>query len=280
MQRLGGVATTAEACGFSSLWAPDHIGMPQVIDSTYPNADDGAFPVSAEAGWLDPVVALASAGQATTTIRLGFGVMVLPLWEPVRVAKQIASLDVLSAGRISVGIGRGWLREEFDLLDRSFANRGAQAEDGVASLRRIWRDGGLWDPSSGRFMSILPRPFGDIEVLWGGKGPLTLKRVASMGDGWMPSGLSLEEVGEGVDRLRALQEEGEDRPARLRVVHKTPVDGVDASYLEEACRLGIDEVVVDVAWEDVPSEQHEDIVRRLAGALLDDERATDEEPRG
>src|SRR5215218_598247 len=108
--------------------------------SEYPYADDGRIAVPAEADWLDPLIGLSFVAAATTSIGIATGVLLLPEHNPVVVAKQAASLDVLSCGRLTLGIGVGWSREEFDALGVPFAGRARRAAEYVAAMRALWRD--------------------------------------------------------------------------------------------------------------------------------------------
>src|SRR5262249_29897742 len=120
-------AVRAEELGYESLWRGDHVLLPETISSAYPHAPDGRPPIDPDAPILDPLAVLAYVARATTTIRLATGILVLPLRHPVELARTVQTLDVLSGGRITLGVGVGWLREEFDLLGRDFDRRGAAA---------------------------------------------------------------------------------------------------------------------------------------------------------
>ncbi len=134
------VAGAAERSGFATLWAGEHVVMVDESDSPYPYSDDGTIAVPADADWIDPMIGLAFAASATSTIGLATGVLLLPEHNPVIVAKQAASLDKLSGGRFSIGIGIGWSREEFEALGIPFERRAARTADYVAAMRTIWRD--------------------------------------------------------------------------------------------------------------------------------------------
>ncbi len=154
---IDAVASAAEAAGFRTLWAGEHVVMVDRGASRYPYAADGQIAVPADADWLDPIIALSFAAAATRSIRLATGVLLLPEHNPVMLAKQAASLDVLSGGRFALGIGVGWSREEFAALGIPFERRGARADEYLASMRTVWRE----DPASfgGEFVS-----FADIRV--------------------------------------------------------------------------------------------------------------------
>ena len=137
---IDAVAGAAEAGGFATLWCGEHVVMVDRASSRYPYAADGRIAVPADADWLDPLIGLSFAAAATRTIGIATGVLLVPEHNPVLLAKQAASLDALSGGRLTLGVGVGWSREEFEALGVPFARRGARAAEYVAAMRRIWSD--------------------------------------------------------------------------------------------------------------------------------------------
>ena len=120
---IDAVAAAADDAGFATLWSGEHVVMVDESASRYPYSDDGRIAVPAEADWIDPLIGLSFAAAATSTIRIATGVLLLPEHNPVLVAKQAATLDTLSGGRLTLGIGVGWSREEFDALGIPFERR-------------------------------------------------------------------------------------------------------------------------------------------------------------
>ena len=233
---IDAVAAGAEAAGFATLWAGEHVVMVDDPVSRYPYADDGRIAVPAQADWLDPLVALSFAAAATRTIRVATGVLLLPEHNPVVVAKQAASLDVLSGGRLTLGVGVGWSREEFDALGVPFSRRGARTAEYVAAMRTLWRDEvATFDGEFARFAAIRvnPKPVrGRIPVVLGGNSDAALRRAAAWGDGWYGFNLaSVDAVRERVGMLHTLTREA----------------GRDPSTLEAAVAL------TEVAPEDIPA---------------------------
>lgn len=183
------VATAAEAHGFARLWCGEHVVLVDVPASRYPYSPNGRIAVPADADWLDPLLALTFAAAVTSRIELATGVLLLPEHHPVLVAKQAATLDVLSAGRFSLGVGVGWSAEEFAALGVPFAQRGRRAEEYLAAMRVLWAE----DPASfagefTRFASIRvnPKPLrgGNLPVVFGGNSNAALRRAATLADGW------------------------------------------------------------------------------------------------
>jgi probable F420-dependent oxidoreductase len=186
---IDAVAVAAEAAGFSTLWAGEHVVMVDHSESRYPYAPDGRIGVPADADWLDPMIALSFAAAATRTIRLATGVLLLPEHNPVMLAKQAASLDCLSGGRLALGIGVGWSREEFVALGIPFERRGMRTDEYLTVMRTLWRD----DPAAyaGEFVSfadirVNPKPVRDgrIPIIVGGNSEAALRRVVEKPDGW------------------------------------------------------------------------------------------------
>src|SRR3954470_3992848 len=138
------IARTLEAAGFDSLWCSDHVVMPETIASHYPFAADGKATWATDQPWLHALVALAMAAAVTERVRLGTAVLVLPLREPLVFAKQAATIAAISGGRLELGVGAGWLEEEFDALNVPYAGRGGRMVEWMALARSAWS--GRMDP--------------------------------------------------------------------------------------------------------------------------------------
>jgi len=245
---IDAVAVAAESAGFSTLWAGEHVVMVDESASRYPYSDDGRIAVEATADWLDPMIALSFAAAATTTIELGTGVLLLPEHNPVVIAKQAASLDVLSGGRLNLGVGIGWSREEFEALGVPFEQRAARTVEYVEAMRTLWRD----DVASfhGKFVAfdgirVNPKPARApyVPVVFGGNSPAALRRAALCGDGWYGFNLAdVEEAAHCVASIRAhCRTGGRDRgDLRLSVALREP-HADDARRLADA---GVDELVL------------------------------------
>lgn len=264
---IDAVASTADDRGFATLWVGEHVVMVDRPASRYPYSDDGLIAVPAQADWLDPMIALSFAAAASSRIRLATGVLLLPEHNPVVVAKQAASLDRLSGGRLALGVGIGWSREEFAALSVPFARRGARTAEYVAAMRALWRDDvASFDGEFVRFDSIRvnPKPVRGrrIPIVVGGNSDSAMRRVAAWGDGWY--GFNLDGLSAVRDRVAELDrlcaEAGRDRGRlRLSVALLDPRVG-DLGALAE---LGVDELVLVAAPPDAP-EAAADWVRALA----------------
>ena len=244
---VAAVAQSADAAGFSTLWSGEHIVMVDRPDSPYPYASDGRIAVPTDADWLDPFVTLSFAAAVTSRIRLGTGILLLPEHNPLVVAKQAASLDVLSRGRFTMGVGIGWSSEEFAALGVPFHGRARRTQEYVDVMRTLWS--GSHASYRGEFVQFdevrsYPKPHlgTSIPVVLGGNSDAALARVAAYGDGWYGFNLSLSEIEERMAVLSLLCREHERDIAALHTAVSTR-DGTpqDLAPLE---RLGIDELVV------------------------------------
>lgn len=244
---IDAVAATAERSGFATLWVGEHVVMVDESDSHYPYSDDGRIAISADADWLDPMITLSFAAAATNRIELATGVLLLPEHNPVITAKQAASLDRMTGGRLSLGVGVGWSKEEYEALGIPFEGRGRRLTEYVAAMRTLWRDDVA--SFSGEFVSfdrvrINPKPHGrSIPIVLGGNSDTALRRVAEWGDGWYGFNLAdVEEAAYRASKLRSLcREVGRDpTDVRLAVSLQDPVPS-DATRLADA---GIDELVL------------------------------------
>jgi len=181
-------AREMERLGYDSLWASDHIVIPHTVHSRYPYSDTGRFPLPPDAAFLEPLAALALVAAVTERARLGTTVLVLPHRHPVLAAKTLATLDHLSGGRVILGAGVGWMREEIELLGAPFDQRGAWSDEAIRIMRACWRD----ERTSfhGRFFDFdaigcFPKPMrGDIPIWMGGESKPALRRIVSLADGW------------------------------------------------------------------------------------------------
>jgi probable F420-dependent oxidoreductase len=237
-EALEAIVERGEALGFHSVMIADHLVFPTAIASKYPYTVSGVFPGGGDA--LDQLTLVGFVAARTRRLRLVTSVMILPYRNPVLTAKMLATLDVLSRGRLTVGVGVGWLREEFEALGApDFDRRGAVSDEYLQIFKALWTQ----NPASfrGQFyrfesLRCLPQPLQKPHPpIWiGGHSAPALRRVARHGDGWHPVGanpavpLRLSELRALLDQLLRLTEaEGRD-PARLTISFKAPVYDVSA----------------------------------------------------
>ena len=244
------MARAAEAAGFESLWTVEHTVVPDGYRSEYPYDRSGRMPGSDDAPIPDPLVWLAFLAAATSTIRLGTGILIQPQRNPVVLAKEVATLDHLSGGRMELGVGVGWLEEEFDAIGVPFAERAARTDDGIAAMRALWgEDRATYDGEFTSFARCICRPQpvrGAVPVHVGGHSEAAARRAGRLGDGFFPARGSRRRLAElfGVVRETAAAA-GRDPSAIELTSGGNGVLGPGA--LDEAAalaELGVDRVVV------------------------------------
>jgi len=185
------LATTAERVGIESIWAVEHVVIPVGYQSTYPYDPSGKIPAPEQMPLPDPLISLTYAAAVTKTLRLGTGILILPQRHPIYVAKEVATLDVLSHGRVILGIGVGWLAEEFQALGIPFEERAARTAESVRAMRSLWKD--QPQPFTGKFyrwapLESHPKPVQKpgVPIVVGGHTELAARRAARYGDGFFP----------------------------------------------------------------------------------------------
>lgn len=184
---LAAAARQAEEVGLDSIWVSDHIAFPTTQDSKYPYSSDGEFPVPMDAPWIEAVTAVAFVAALTSRVSIGTSVLVLPLRQTIVAAKQFGSLGVLAPGRIILGVGAGWMREEFDVVQADFGSRGAFLDEQIDSLRELWtQPGAAFEGEHVRFESVWmePRPDPPPAIWVGGTSGAALRRAGRAGDAW------------------------------------------------------------------------------------------------
>ena len=206
-EEVVGLARLAEDSGFESVWTFEHVVVPLEYESKYPYDASGKMGATPETPLFDPLIALTAAATGTKTIRLGTGVNILPQSNPLFLAKQAASLDALSGGRLLLGLGIGWLREEFDAMGVPFERRGARFDDYVAAMRKVWSGEVVEHESDfiewSGFKSY-PLPVQDpLPIIIGGSKGKVYERIARHGNGWYVPGTGVEQV---ADLLAPLKE--------------------------------------------------------------------------
>jgi probable F420-dependent oxidoreductase len=249
-ERLAGVARLAESLGYHSIFVADHVVVPRTLHSKYPYSRDGGFPYDPDLDWLDPMVALGYLAACTRTIRIGTSITVLPMRHPIVAAKQIATADHLSGGRVIFGVGVGWMAEEFALLGEPFHERGRRMDEALRLVKTLWTEK---SPTfAGQYFrvsdcALTPKPVQKPHVpLWiGGDSPAALRRAARLGDGWHSAGTSLAEL---PGKLARLGEElaAAGRRRRDLVVSAFPTERLTLDVVTQFASHGVDHLMVPV----------------------------------
>jgi probable F420-dependent oxidoreductase len=262
---VGEVAIAAEELGFESLWVGEH---PVLID---PHAPPSPLPARSE--MLDPIPVLAYAAACTERIRLGTGILILPLRNPVTLAKELASIDVLSRGRLMVGIGVGYVPGEYEAMGVDFTTRGRQANEYIDALRALWGDE---QPSfHGEFASFdgiqcrpqpVQRPGPPIHA--SGMSTAARRRAVARAEGWYGFFLDVQRTREALDELARLHDEVE-RPAELGSLEITitpPPGPIDVDTVRQFEELGVHRLVLMREFLDMADGP----VTATRAAVLDD----------
>jgi probable F420-dependent oxidoreductase len=201
-----GFARRMEQLGYASLWASDHVVLPWTIRSKYPYSPTGEFPLPPATDFLEPLTTLALVAGATERVKLGTTVLVLPHRHPVLAAKMLATLDHLTGGRVIVGAGVGWMKEEIELFGVPHERRGRWSDEALRIMRACWRDERV--SHAGDFfrfdaLGVAPKPARRTIPVWiGGHTEPALRRVAELGDGWHAAFPSPGELAASLARLR------------------------------------------------------------------------------
>ncbi|MBB4686512.1 TIGR03619 family F420-dependent LLM class oxidoreductase [Amycolatopsis jiangsuensis] len=259
---IAGFAASAEALGYASLWVGDRLLAPVAPSDRYPGGGTAERPYPPEfARFVDPFVALTVAASATKTVRLGSSTLSGPLYSPVLLARTATSLDRLSGGRLDLGLGLSWLRDEYTAAGVPWRGRGARLDELIEVLRTIWtadpagHHSGRWEIPDSRF-DLRPMQRPHPPVLVGGMSDAALRRVGRLADGWLPTRLPADVLG----RMWAVVTESAERagrdPGRLRrVLRLNPVPGSAcasvadvATQLKEAVAEGYREALVDLHY--------------------------------
>jgi probable F420-dependent oxidoreductase len=273
-EAIAAFATKAEALGFDSVWMTDHIALPVDVQTRYPYRSDGKFFWPPETPYLDTILTLAWAAAATERINVGTSVLIASWHHPVNTAKALATLDVLNGGRTIVGIGTGWMREQFEILGAPFETRGARTTEYIALLKHLWTED-LIDFQGEHFQfggfKFYPKPVRkpSIPIWCGGKSEGVLRRVAAVGDGWHPLYITPEELEEKLVRLEGyLAEHG--RTMDEITLSARPVDQatLDAETIERYAGLGVKLLIADTSFDHDSMDGVIDEVERLAEQLM------------
>ncbi len=243
------ICRCAQAVGFESVWGGEHVVLPDAIASKYPYTPDGKIPADADTPIPDPLIWLAFAAAAAPKLRLGTCILIVPQRNPLVLAKELATLDQLSGGRVELGLGIGWLREEFVALGVEWERRGARNDEYVAAMRALWA--GPHAEFHGEFVDFepvtcSPRPVnGSIPVLVGGDTDAAISRAVRIADGYFPGEGDAERLATLIGRLRASAERAGRDPDSIEInaifgaQMADPVAGV-----EQMASLGVGRIMI------------------------------------
>ncbi len=268
------MAQAAEQAGFESLWTVEHVVVPSGYQSTYPYDPSGKMPGPEESPIPDPLVWLSYVAAATSTIRLATGILIVPQRNPVVLAKEVATLDSLSGGRVELGIGVGWLEEEFDAIGVPFDERGKRTDDHIAAMRALWAG----DKAShhSEFTNFddcisLPNPVnGSVPIHVGGHSDVAARRAGRLGDGFFPGKGDLDELAASYQLARSTAKEHGRDPDGIEFSAGGATFGPGAvDAIKALADIGVDRVMVPAFafWGDTPADlatYGEDVISHFA----------------
>ncbi|MCE2392858.1 MAG: TIGR03619 family F420-dependent LLM class oxidoreductase [Proteobacteria bacterium] len=272
------IARVAEEAGFEGLLLSDHVFAPERVASAYPYSDDGTPHFPAGANFPDALMTIAVLAQHTERLRFATSVYILPLRHPVEVARFVGSAAVYSNDRAVLGVGAGWMREEFDVLGRGFERRGASMDEAIEVIRKLLsgevveHQGENWSFPP---MRLLPAPRRDVPIWMGGHNPAALRRAGRLADGWSGLGHSFAEAERILLRLGAIRREAGrgDRPFDALV---PLVESIDADQRRRLVELGMTGSVQypfpDTIGPGASQSQKLDHLRRLGDELIAKDR--------
>ena len=247
------VAAAAEAAGFESLVCPEHVVWPVEYESVYPYSPTGKLPGGPQSKMPDPLIWMAFVAGITERLRFITGVMILPQRNPVVLAKEVATLDHLSEGRVSLGVGVGWLKEEFDAMNAPYADRGARTDEYIEVMRALWaQESSSYHGETIAFddMCCYPKPAnGDVPILIGGHSQAAARRAGRLGNGFFPAVGAQRDVFPLVEVARqSAAEHGRD-PSDIEISTGCPGALPESSdhpltAVEERAGRGVDRVVL------------------------------------
>jgi probable F420-dependent oxidoreductase len=237
------VARAAEEAGFDSVWTAEHVVLP---DPQVPPS-----PAPPHMKLLDPAVALGFLAAHTTHLRLATGIIILPQRNPVVLAKELATVDRLSKGRLIFGLGAGYLKPEFQALGAPFADRGRRTDEYIEAIVALWRD--EKPEYKGEYVAFggiqtHPKPVQSPHppIVVGGMSPSALRRAARYGNGWYGFALDLEATGRAIEGLHAAEQRLDRDPAlgRLEITVTAPSPKLDLDTVHRYAALGVDRIVL------------------------------------
>lgn len=251
-------AQAAEKAGFESIWTVEHVVVPSGYQSVYPYDPSGKMPGPEDSDIPDPLIWLAWVAAATSRIKLATGILILPERNPVVLAKEVATLDLLSGGRVLLGIGVGWLKEEFEAIGVPFERRGARSDEYVAAMRALWtQEKATHQGEFSRFTDCIlrPRPAqASVPIHVGGHTDAAARRAGRLGDGFFPGKGDHAELRRLFDLARRTAVEHGRDPAAIEMT--TGGQGaVGSRALDEVkalAEIGTDRVIVPsfLFWAD------------------------------
>ena len=262
VEQIVGLAKLAESLKYESVWTFEHVIVPIDYESKYPYNSSGKMGMPPETNFVDPLIALTAVAAVTDEIRLGTGVNILSQVNPLYMAKQAASLDFVSNGRFMLGVGIGWLKEEFEALGVPYEKRGARFDDYVAGMRKIWSEEVVEHESefiSWHGFKSYPLPIQNpFPVVMGGVKGKIFERTAQLGNGWFAPTGDPSELKEHLESLKIECDKVGRDVNEIEITCMWPGQG-GRDFLEELSSVGVGRVVVPMMGAADPTEHLQSI---------------------
>jgi len=259
------LVTTAEGLGYDSVWLTEHLVVPETYDSPYPYAVSGDMPIGNAADLPEPLTWLAFAAARTSTILLGTSCVILPERNPLHLAKQAATLDLLSGGRLRLGVGLGWCREEAEAVGTTWADRAPRAEAAIEAMRRLWTGAPVAYEGPGVAfppVTCRPTPAGPdgIPIVICGPSVHAARRAGRIGDGFFTNHRDPDVLRGLVDAVHRSAEEAGRDPAAIEITAGASPSPRTVERLEA---MGVDRIIWPVPTRD-PARVERQLTRALA----------------
>jgi probable F420-dependent oxidoreductase len=265
----------ADEAGFESIWLGEHVVIPRSMLPLYPGTADGVFPYPAEHAMPNPLVWLTFVAARSDRLLLGSNVLVLPHYNPVVLAKQAATLDALSKGRLLLGVGMGWCPEEAAAIGYPFSERASRMEESIAAMRALWSDDesftGRWTSFAGA--ACYPKPWrpGGVPILIGGGSPAAARRAGRLGDGFIPAVADADELRPLLRELRESAAVAGRSPDAIevtcRILPRAEQRGQTLAAVREFEDLGVSRLIVSFAGH-TSTAQVRSAIAEFADAVL------------
>ena len=262
VEQIVGLAKLAESLRYESVWTFEHVIVPIDYESKYPYNSSGKMGMPPETNFVDPLIALTAVAAVTKEIRLGTGVNILSQVNPLYMAKQAASLDFVSNGRFMLGVGIGWLKEEFEALGVPYEKRGARFDDYVAGMRKVWSEEVVEHESdfiSWHGFKSYPLPIQNpFPVVMGGVKGKIFERTAQLGNGWFAPTGDPSELKTHLESLKIECDKIGRDVTEIEITCMWPGQG-GRDFLEELTSVGVSRVVVPMMGAAEPTEHLQNI---------------------
>lgn len=264
------IAENAERLNFGTLWSGEHIVFVDTFASKYPYTENGALPGPVDSPLLSSYIALTYASAFTQRIRLATGITIVPEYNPLILAKEIMSLDRVSRGRFMLGVGIGWLEEEFQALGISWERRAARTNEYIAAMKVMWKE--VRASFSGEFVNFknvisMPKPTRDIPIAVGGESLPALKRVARYGNAWYGYSLTPDQLERKLKQLEQLLAENNRRLDEIEIIVHPP-KRASLDQMKQYSELGVSELVL-APWGPRDAQGHIKRLEELAREFVE-----------